>query len=108
MPDVDLSALTLEELEQLRKAIETEKQQRQKAERERILHEARAAAARYGMSVAQFLQPRDKKRRAAAAPRYRNPQNPKQVWNGRGKQPAWVQQALDAGSTMTDLEAAAR
>jgi DNA-binding protein H-NS len=104
MPHVDLSEFTVEELEELRHAIDEEKMRRQNEERERILAEARDAAARYGMSVNQFLKANEKKRRVSAAPKYRNPDNPKQMWSGRGKQPAWVQKALATGADMGDLE----
>ena len=104
MVDIDLKAMTHEELEELREAIEAEKIRRQEEERERILTEARDAAARYGMSVDQFLKPNEKKRRAAAAPKYRNPANPKQVWSGRGKQPVWLQKALVDGAKLGELE----
>jgi DNA-binding protein H-NS len=93
-------------LEVLRHAIDDEKIRRQHEERERILAEARDAAARYGMSVNQFLKSNEKKRRTAAAPKYHNPDNPKQVWSGRGKQPAWVQKALATGVSISDLEQA--
>ncbi len=106
MPKVDLSSFKTEELEVLRHAIDEEKIRRQNEEREQILTQAREAAARYGMSIKQFLKSSDKKRRASAAPKYRNPDNPKQVWSGRGKQPAWVQKALANGVQMTDLERA--
>ena len=104
MPQVDLSAFSVEELEDLRNAIDEEKIRRRNEERERLVAELHDAAARYGMSVNKFLKTQDKKRRVAAAPKYRNPDNPKQIWSGRGKQPAWVQKALANGVKMADLE----
>ena len=103
MQQVDLNEFTVEELEQLRLAIDEEKIRRQHEERERILTDARDAAARYGMSVNKFLKSNGKKRRATASLKYRNPDNPKQVWSGRGKQPSWVQDTLAAGKSLDEL-----
>ncbi len=36
-------------------------------------------------------------------PKYRNPSNPSETWSGRGKQPAWVLTALEAGKTLGEL-----
>lgn len=36
-------------------------------------------------------------------PKYRNPENPEQVWTGRGNRPRWVTAALERGLTFQDL-----
>lgn len=36
-------------------------------------------------------------------PKYRNPDNAKETWTGRGKQPRWVGAALSSGKTLDDL-----
>ncbi|RME57731.1 H-NS histone family protein [Candidatus Parcubacteria bacterium] len=33
--------------------------------------------------------------RGPVPPKYRNPDNPSETWTGRGRQPKWVQQALE-------------
>ncbi len=105
MPQIDLSQFaTVEELQKLARDIEAEIERRQEAERERLMAQVRDAATRYGMSLEQFLRPPAKKRRTRPEPKYRNPNNPKQTWSGRGKQPDWVQDALAAGQTLPDLE----
>jgi len=35
--------------------------------------------------------------------KYRNPDNHEQVWGGRGKRPAWFNEALKAGKTIDQL-----
>ena len=48
----------------------------------------------------------DKPRRSGGVmpPKYRNPENPLQVWSGRGKRPNWVIQHLDnPDNSMDDL-----
>jgi DNA-binding protein H-NS len=104
MPEVDLSNFSFEELDKLRDAIDAEKIKRQQEDRERLLAEVRQAASRYGMSVNKFLKSSERRRRSAA-PKYRNPDDPKEVWSGRGKQPKWVQDALASGRSLDDLAA---
>ena len=36
-------------------------------------------------------------------PRYRNPQPPHETWSGRGRQPRWVTEMIDAGKSLDDL-----
>ncbi|MBF0461236.1 MAG: H-NS histone family protein [Magnetococcales bacterium] len=38
------------------------------------------------------------------SPRYQNPNNPKQTWNGRGRRPNWVVAHLEGGGQMQALE----
>jgi DNA-binding protein H-NS len=39
-------------------------------------------------------------------PKYANPDEPQQVWSGRGKQPRWVAAKLAAGLSLRDLRIA--
>ncbi len=36
-------------------------------------------------------------------PKYANPNDPSQVWSGRGKQPQWVKEKLASGLALEDL-----
>ena len=40
----------------------------------------------------------------ATGPLYRNPENPAETWSGRGRPPAWVREALEAGLDLDVLE----
>ena len=33
-------------------------------------------------------------------PKYKNPGNPKEIWSGRGEQPLWVREQLEAGKKL--------
>jgi len=33
-------------------------------------------------------------------PKYKNPRNPTEIWSGRGKQPLWVREQLEAGKNL--------
>jgi DNA-binding protein H-NS len=37
------------------------------------------------------------------APRYRNPKNPVETWNGRGRRPRWVEARLANGDSLDDF-----
>jgi DNA-binding protein H-NS len=36
-------------------------------------------------------------------PKFRNPQPPHETWSGRGMQPRWVTEMIDAGKSLDDL-----
>jgi DNA-binding protein H-NS len=36
-------------------------------------------------------------------PKFQNPGQPFETWSGRGKQPRWVSEMLDAGKSIDDL-----
>jgi DNA-binding protein H-NS len=40
-------------------------------------------------------------------PKYKNPNNPAEVWSGRGKRPLWVQKQLKTGKKLDQLLIAA-
>jgi DNA-binding protein H-NS len=41
-------------------------------------------------------------------PKYQNPKNPAETWSGRGKQPLWVKEQLQAGRKLDRFLIAAR
>jgi DNA-binding protein H-NS len=36
-------------------------------------------------------------------PKYRNPENPMEIWSGRGKQPRWLGPQIQAGRRLDDF-----
>lgn len=42
-------------------------------------------------------------RRSEIAPKYRNPDNPSEIWSGRGREPRWLQHQIAAGKTKEDF-----
>lgn len=100
---VDLSKLSLEELQTLARDIETEIVSRREADRERVLSQMRELAASLGLTLEEVV--KGERNRGTILPKYRHPANPGLTWSGRGKRPAWVNEALAAGMTMDDLAA---
>jgi DNA-binding protein H-NS len=42
-------------------------------------------------------------RKREVAPKFRNPDNPAELWAGRGRKPKWVEEKLAAGRQLEDL-----
>ena len=101
---IDLSKLSLEELQALARDIETEIVTRRAAEKERVLNQMRELAGSLGMTLEELLR-EERGAGPAAAPKYRHPDNPGLTWSGRGKRPTWVNEALAAGKALDDLAA---
>ena len=103
MADYDLEALSLNELKKMQKdvakAIATF-EDRQKAE---ARAKVEALARDLGYSLAELVGTETKTSRAPAAAKYRHSDNPTLTWSGRGRKPQWFVEALEAGSTASEL-----
>ncbi len=103
---IDLSKLSIEELEGLAKDIETEINSRREAERERVLSQMRELAASIGTTPEELFRRTGRVIvEKVVAVKYRHPDNPALTWSGRGKRPQWVVEALASGKTLADLAA---
>ncbi len=81
---IDLSTLTLPELEVLARDVQAEiSQQRLNHKRWRQALQGKALHER--------------------GPHYRNPQNSAETWSGRGLEPSWVKQARRRGQSLDSL-----
>ncbi|HYO12462.1 MAG TPA: H-NS histone family protein [Thermoanaerobaculia bacterium] len=102
---IDLSKLSIEELEILARDVQAEIVARKEAERERVLQQMRELAGSLGMTLEEVL--RMEKRGGGGSggvqAKYRHPDNPDLTWSGRGKRPAWVAEALASGKSLEDL-----
>ena len=101
---IDLTKLSLEELQALAQDIEVEVIGRREADRARVLSQMRELAGSLGMTLEDLVRA-EKGKGVAVAAKYRHPGNPALTWSGRGKRPAWVNEALAAGKTLEDLAA---
>ena len=113
--DLDLTSLTDEELEELLTKVQTAFEDRVQSR----MTEFRRIASRAGYDVSlskigQITQPSGQHRRAdqnanssrrqPVLPKYRNPENPRETWSGRGHRPRWLEAQLTIGKTLQDLE----
>lgn len=96
MPEVpDISNLDYSQLSQLRAAVT----ERMKEMRDTGITQLRATIAEQaqllGVSIDDLLP--KKRGRGRAAAKYRDPDDPQNIWSGRGKPPRWIQDLVDQG-----------
>ena len=103
----NLKGMSLKELTKLQSEVVNELESAKERERSQALKAAEEAVAKFGFSLDELsdsLRPKNTKKRAKAAPKYRNPADPEQTWSGRGRKPQWIHDSLAAGADITDLE----
>ena len=98
---VDLSALDHDELLQLSKDIKKALNSYEKRKRGEALREMELIAQKHGIPLRDLVQGGPK--RNLQVPKYKHPENSALTWSGRGRQPAWFKEALDAGHSRDDL-----
>lgn len=104
----DLSRLSLSELEQLQKSIQSELSKRRAQEEQRLVDEIKQKAALLGLSHQQLLENLQKagvKNAGGGKKLFRHPQT-RQEWTGRGRKPGWVQEWLKQGRSLDELRVA--
>jgi DNA-binding protein H-NS len=106
MAQIELDALSLDELKRLAKDVA----KAITGFEERRRQEARAAidakAQEFGFNLADLFDgaPARKPRgRAASAPKFRHPDNAALTWSGRGRQPQWIKDAIAASGSADHL-----
>lgn len=103
---MDLSELSVAELNQLLADIPKEIARREKGEKARIRKELEALAAANGYSLEELLVDTGEKSKRAGKPvaaKYRHPDEPTLTWSGRGRQPKWVVEFLANGGKIETL-----
>lgn len=95
--DIDLDSMSLKELKSLQaqvaKAISTYEDRRKRD----ALAELEEKARELGFSLSELTGTAATKRRAAAQPKYANPETPSDTWSGRGRKPRWFEAAIKSG-----------
>lgn len=101
---LNLEKMTLEELKSLKKDVDKAIDAVQRRQRTEALKEMQAVAKKHGLSVDEIIGSKPKTAKSKAPAKYRNPENPDQVWSGRGRQPAWYKAAIEAGKKPESME----
>ena len=106
---IDLSKLSVEELETLVKDVQAEITARREAEKERVLSQMRELAASLGLTLEEVVR---LERKAGAGGgsggaivpvKYRSPDDPSLTWSGRGKRPRWLAAQLRSGKRLDNF-----
>jgi DNA-binding protein H-NS len=95
-----LSELSVRELREVIAQAEALHSRKRDQEKGAFLDEVRRMAAERGLDVADVFASPSRARATPtvkAPPKYRNPDNPRQVWSGRGRAPAWAAPYKKAG-----------
>ena len=105
-----MRGLGLEDLRALREALEALIGERERDEERRVYEQMQELAASIGKDLDGIIKRQRPKRPAAtrkakrpAEVKYQNPDNPKETWTGRGKEPKWLRDALVAGKKREDF-----
>lgn len=101
---INLDTLSRKDLKKLGKDVEKALATLEQRERKTALEAAEKAAAEFGFSLAELAGLKKGKAVAKNPPKYRNPQNPDQTWSGRGRKPAWVNDAEAKGTDIAEFE----
>lgn len=100
--ELDLDKMALRDLRELRNKVDkaiTTFEDRRKRE---ALTAVENAAREFGFSLADLANAKPSRGKVAA--KYANPDDPEATWTGRGRKPRWVQEALDGGKKLEDME----
>ena len=103
---MDLSAISIEELQTLLTQIPEEITRRKKSERKAVLEKMEALAASAGFSLEELISDtpaKAAKPKRVVAVKYRHPDNAQLTWTGRGKKPGWVLEWIAAGHAIEAL-----
>ncbi|PWE29273.1 DNA-binding protein [Maritimibacter sp. 55A14] len=92
---IDLNSMSKQELEALLKDVQNALKTLESRKKAEALAAAEKAAKEHGFSLDEIL--RKEKTSGKRPPKYRNPENPKQTWTGRGRKPDWLKAELAKG-----------
>lgn len=101
----DLGRFKISELKTIIKDAEKEITKKTNEELKQARKAAEEAAKKHGFSLNDIVggSPAKKSTGPKSPPKFHNPDNPKQTWSGRGRQPDWFKEALEKGKKPEDL-----
>lgn len=103
MAEFDLDEMSLEELESLRKRVAKAIEDCRIRMKQEALAAAEEAARKAGYSLAELVESPKGARRQKNAPKYWHPEDPSLTWSGRGRQPTWFKEQIEAGTPKESL-----
>ncbi len=103
MKEINLDNLSLKELRDLRKKVESTISNYETRKRKEALAAAEKVVQDLGFSLAELTGAKAQRQTSKVSPKYANPADPQVTWTGRGRKPRWVQAHIDAGKDLDDL-----
>ena len=105
MAQVDLQNMSLDELKRLQKDVAKAIDDYEERRRREALAAVEAKAGEMGFTLAELTSftPAKKGGKPRLPPKYQHPENPALTWSGRGRQPAWIKEGLEAGKSLDDF-----
>ncbi len=102
MSNVDISNLSVAELERLKGSIDSAIANRRDGELLNLRQAIDEMVEEAGFTLDEVLQVRTTTKKRAVKAKYSNPSNPTETWSGRGRKPIWVQEWIAAGNDLND------
>ncbi len=100
---MDIDALSLKELKDLRAQVDRAINSFEDRRKREAVARLEAEARELGFTLQDLVDAANSKKRAPAAPKYANPENPSDTWSGRGRKPRWFTEAVAAGRSPEDM-----
>lgn len=97
---MDLSNMSLAELRTLQEQIKQEAKKREQQDLTKAREQIMAIAQSVGIPLKDLLAGSARVKTGQVAVRYRNPGDSTLQWTGRGRQPKWVKEWLEAGKSL--------
>ncbi len=109
MKKLNISAMSVSELQQLKADIDAEIGRR--SEKIAAIDQVKRLAAEKGLKIEDLIaelggsnKTKGKRELGPAPVRYKNPANAGQTWSGRGKRPTWLADALSGGASLDSFK----
>lgn len=102
MSNVNIDGLSVEQLEALAKDAQAKIKQKQAQGLKDAYLQFKEIAKANGTTIEEILKV-GKRVQKESRIAYRDPQNPKNVWAGRGRKPVWLEKALSSGKKLEDF-----
>lgn len=98
----DLDTMSLNDLRDLRNKVERAINTYVDRRKKEALAAVELAAREHGFNLAELTGVKNTRNRIAA--KYANPDDAEQTWSGRGRKPRWIQDYLESGRSLDDLQ----
>ena len=99
MTDINLSNLSVDELEALKGSIDGAIEQKHNEDLLAVRNKLDELIDNSPFTLEEILAA--KKTRKPVAPKYQNPNDASQTWTGRGRRPRWVEEHMASGGTLS-------